>query len=185
MNDLRRRLLQRQQFVGAQVAFVVARRRAREDRLVHVAHDPSGQRRAASGLGAGTRRAAGCGRLARQPVRSSRFSRIRLPPCASAICRLSTRPMPEPPGLVVKNGTNRLPVFDSPGPFVLDPQLHRRRRRARQPLPADADAAAGLAHRVDGVANQVDQQLLELIAVALDGDARSPARPGCGAPSRA
>ena len=24
--------------------------------------------------------------------------------------------MPEPPGFVVKNGTNRLPVFDRPGP---------------------------------------------------------------------
>ena len=38
------------------------------------------------------------------------------PPWASAICRASTRPMPEPSGLVVKNGTNRLPVFDRPGP---------------------------------------------------------------------
>ena len=50
------------------------------------------------------------------PRRSLRFSSCRLPPCASAICRLRTSPMPEPPGLVVKNGTNRLPVFPSPGP---------------------------------------------------------------------
>ena len=81
--------------------------------------------------------------------------------------------MPEPPGLVVKNGTNRLPVFERPGPFVLDPQLHGRRRRARQPLPADPHAAAGLPHRIDGVAEQVDQQLLELIAVALDRQPRA------------
>ena len=58
----------------------------------------------------------GSRRLARQPVRSSRFSRISEPPCPSAIWRQSTRPIPEPPGFVVKNGTNRLPVFDSPGP---------------------------------------------------------------------
>ena len=103
-----------------------------------------------------------------------RFSSCRLPPCASAICRLSTRPIPEPPGLVVKNGTKRLPVFDEPGTLVLDPQLDGRRRRAGSPLPADAHAAAGLADGIDGVANQVDEQLLELIGVALDRQ-RGPA----------
>src|SRR6185436_4804647 len=55
-------------------------------------------------------------RYARQPRRSVRFSSVRLPPCASAIWRLRTSPMPEPPGLVVKNGTKRLPVLDNPGP---------------------------------------------------------------------
>ena len=53
---------------------------------------------------------------ARQPRASSRFSRVSAPPCASAIWRQSTSPIPEPPGLVVKNGTNRLAVFDRPGP---------------------------------------------------------------------
>ena len=80
--------------------------------------------------------------------------------------------MPEPPGLVVKNGTNRLPVFDSPGPSS-STHSSIAAATARQPLPADADAAAGLAHRVDGVAQQVDQQLLELIAVALDREPRA------------
>ncbi len=93
--------------------------------------------------------------------------------------------MPEPPGLVVKNGTNRLPVFDRPGPSSSthssivggdDPG-----RRCQPTL----HAAAGLADRVDGIPNQVDQQLLELIAVPLDRQPRARATPGCGAPSRA
>ena len=50
------------------------------------------------------------------PRPSGLFSSVSDPPCASAICRHSTRPMPEPPGLVVKNGTNRFDVFDRPGP---------------------------------------------------------------------
>src|SRR2546427_8901894 len=44
-----------------------------------------------------------------------RFVSVSVPPCASAIWRDSTRPIPEPVGLVVKNGTNRLPVSASPG----------------------------------------------------------------------
>src|SRR6185437_12084729 len=38
----------------------------------------------------------------------------RLPPCASAIWRLRTSPIPEPPGLVVKKGTKRLAVSGRP-----------------------------------------------------------------------
>src|SRR6476660_8192065 len=54
--------------------------------------------------------------FASQPEPMRRFSSVNAPPCASAICRLSTRPIPDPPGLVVKNGTNRLPVLERPGP---------------------------------------------------------------------
>src|SRR3954462_3447333 len=53
------------------------------------------------------------------------------------------------------------------GPFVFDPELHRRRVRTGQPLPSDRDAAAGFPHGVDRVSNQVDEQLLELIAITL------------------
>ena len=92
-----------------------------------------------------------------------RFSSVSVPPWPSAICRLSTRPMPEPPGLVVKNGTNRLPVFCSPGPSSS--------MRTSSPVvlqrPAQRDAAAGLERRVHGVAHDVDQQLFELIGVGL------------------
>ena len=130
-------------------------------------------RRDASGSGRNCIAAMGMRRLARQPVRSSRFSSIRLPPCASAICRLSTSPIPEPPGLVVKNGTNRLPVFDSPGPsssthssIVGGDDPGSRCQPTRTPPPVSRD-------RIDGVAQQVDQELLELIAVALDRQPRA------------
>ena len=54
--------------------------------------------------------------LASHPFVPTRFSSETLPPCASAIWRLSARPMPDPPGLVVKNGTKRLAGFAIPGP---------------------------------------------------------------------
>src|SRR5579859_1493226 len=54
--------------------------------------------------------------FASHPRLSRRFCSVSVPPCASAIWRLSTRPMPDPPGLVVKKGTNRLAVFEIPGP---------------------------------------------------------------------
>src|SRR5665213_2494065 len=41
---------------------------------------------------------------------------VRPPPCASAICRLRTNPIPDPPGLVVKNGTKRFVVSGRPYP---------------------------------------------------------------------
>src|SRR5262249_35468411 len=55
-------------------------------------------------------------RRASHPGAFLRLTSVSEPPCASAICRLSTRPMPEPPGFVVKNGTNRLVVLARPGP---------------------------------------------------------------------
>src|SRR5688500_7633848 len=41
---------------------------------------------------------------ASHPRAPLRFARLNEPPCASAICRLRARPIPEPPGFVVKNG---------------------------------------------------------------------------------
>src|SRR5688572_9956795 len=55
-------------------------------------------------------------RRASAPVLSLRDCRARVPRWASAIWRLSTRPMPEPPGLVVKKGTKRFLVSATPGP---------------------------------------------------------------------
>ncbi len=91
------------------------------------------------------------------------------PPCASAIWRLSTRPMPEPLALVVKNGTNRLPGSGRPGPFV----LHDHLEHAGHGPPADLHPAAGLERGVHGVAHQVDQQLVELVAVGGHRDRRA------------
>src|SRR5438093_12362308 len=45
-----------------------------------------------------------------------RFAKINEPPCASAICRLKANPIPDPPGFVVKKGTNRFVGFMIPGP---------------------------------------------------------------------
>ena len=50
------------------------------------------------------------------PVPSGRFITTNEPPCASAIWRLSGRPIPEPSGLVVKKGTKRFAGFMIPGP---------------------------------------------------------------------
>src|SRR6266508_6108009 len=123
MHHFVRRPLQRQQFIGPQIPLVVGSGRTRENRLTpflahlsRTSHFTGRSYCVRSSTRVGATAWRGSRRLARQPVRSSRFSSIRLPPWASAICRLRTRPIPDPPGLVVKNGTNRLPVFDNPGP---------------------------------------------------------------------
>ena len=67
------------------------------------------------------------------------------------------------------------------GAFVVDRELERRRHRARHPRPADADAARRLGRRVDRVLEQVDQQLLDLVGVGLDGQV-GPALDGDRAP---
>ena len=69
--------------------------------------------------------------------------------------------MPEPLGLVVKNGTNRFDVSGQALALVVDVDLEP----VAGSLPADRDAAAGLERRVDGVADDVDEQLLDLIGV--------------------
>jgi hypothetical protein len=50
------------------------------------------------------------------PRPASRFVSTSDPPCASAIWRLNGRPIPEPSGFVVKNGTKRFAGFMMPGP---------------------------------------------------------------------
>ena len=81
--------------------------------------------------------------------------------------------MPEPLGLVVKNGTNRLCVSARPGPVVRDLHLDL----AALLAPADLDPAPGLLRRVDRVAHQVDQQLLQLIGITADGQGRAGLQP--------
>ena len=73
--------------------------------------------------------------------------------------------MPEPPGLVVKNGTNRFAVFDSPGPSSRDPDFQLGRGYA----PADCTPPPVSQRRIRRVAEQIDQHLVELIGVALYG----------------
>src|SRR5947208_677695 len=55
-------------------------------------------------------------KTASAPLPPRRFVRLSEPPCASEIWRLSASPMPDPPGLVVKKGTNRFVGFMIPGP---------------------------------------------------------------------
>ena len=104
-----------------------------------------------------------------QPGPSARFSSVSAPPWPSAICRLSTKPMPEPPGLVVKNGTNRLAVLGQARAFVRHPDL----QHGAVAPPADrAPGRSGGQRGVGGVAQQVDEHLLELIGVAVHGHLR-------------
>src|SRR5213080_4160315 len=49
--------------------------------------------------------------VALAPRAPCRGSRVSVPPWASAIWRLNTRPIPEPVGLVVKKGTKRFAVL--------------------------------------------------------------------------
>ena len=76
------------------------------------------------------------------------------------------------PGFVVKNGTNRFAGVRQPGPFVVDPELERRgpsRAASRRATPPPVSSAASTALRT-----QVDQQLLELIAVGAGSSRRGP-----------
>ncbi len=115
--------------------------------------------------------------VATHPRRSLRFSSESDPPCASAICRQSTSPMPDPCGLVVKNGTNRFALLARSRPFV----LHHERERPVLARPPNAHAAVRLERRVDGVAHEVDQQLIELVAVGVHRRPRTRRRrrPAC------
>ena len=79
--------------------------------------------------------------------------------------------MPDPCGFVVKNGTNRFALLAMPGPSSSTMSA----TRAILPLPTNAHAAARLERRVDRVAHQVDQQLIELIAVGAHASSPDPA----------
>ena len=52
------------------------------------------------------------------PFSSSEITEI-LPPCRFMICRQTLRPIPEPPCLVVKNGTNTLSIASGTMPYPL------------------------------------------------------------------
>src|SRR5258706_11494137 len=67
-----------------------------------------------------------------------------------------------------EEGHEQVSGVRQPGPFILDPQFHRGWNRPCQPLPSDCHAAAGFTHGVDGIPNEVDEQLFELIAGPLD-----------------
>ena len=86
-----------------------------------------------------------------QPGASPRFSSVRAPAWPSAICRLSTSPMPDPPGLVVKKGTNRLAVPERPGPSSVT-QISTMAPSRRQPAPTTppvaSDASAAFRNRL-------------------------------------
>ena len=94
-----------------------------------------------------------------------RFSSDTCQPCASAICRHSASPMPVPPGLVVKNGTNTSAPAVTPRPPIQDADFHVARVLD---VPLHLRKPAGFLRRIEGVANQVDEQLLELIGIGAD-----------------
>jgi len=105
-------------------------------------------------------------------MQAGRFGAIFQGECAgvpSAIWRLKTRPMPEPPGLVVKNGTKRLAVPARPGPSSVT-QISTIAPSRRQPAATDPPVMSEASGRV---AQEVDQGLLDLVRVALYGDGRA------------
>src|SRR5262245_7966780 len=84
---------------------------------------------------------------ASQPRPLARFSIVSIPPWPSAICRLSARPMPDPPGLVVKNGTKRFEVLGNPGPSSSTETSRKElltRQVSRAPPPVSIDASTAL-----------------------------------------
>ena len=92
-----------------------------------------------------------------------------LPPCARTMERLIDRPRPVPPGLVVKNGLNSSAIVAGidAGAAVRDHELD-------VALAVDERAQHDLAarfrhfeHRVDAVADQVENDLLDLHRVGL------------------
>ena len=76
--------------------------------------------------------------------------------------------MPEPPGLVVKNGMNRFSVEPMPGPSSSTSMCAASRPR-RQPY---AHAAVHGQGRVGGILDQVDQRLLDLVGIGGQGQRR-------------
>ena len=79
--------------------------------------------------------------------------------------------MPEPPGLVVKKGTNKIGRVHDSLPFILHVNLHALGHFA----PADDDTAAGFTRSIDRIVQNVDQQLLELRGISPHRDIVAPA----------
>ena len=78
--------------------------------------------------------------------------------------------MPVPSGFVVKNGTNRLAVSDSPGALVVHAQLECVPSTIRQSIHT---RPFGLERGVGGIAHEVDEQLIQLVAVGLQRHRRA------------
>ena len=95
---------------------------------------------------------------------SSRFRSVSVPPWASATWRASTSPIPLPPGLVVKKGTNRLSGFATPGAVV----LHLEDHAVVAPDGAQLDGRRTRGRRLDRVADEIDERLLDLVGVAAE-----------------
>src|SRR3954468_16933235 len=93
---------------------------------------------------------------------------------AMCLCDLTAQdqPDPRPARLGGEKRNKQVPGVRETGPLVLDPQLHGRRVRPGQPLPANRYTAAGFADSIDSVSDQIDEQLLELIPISLNGQAR-------------
>ncbi len=103
---------------------------------------------------------------ASQPGPSAGFCRVRVPPWASAIWRLSTNPIPEPAGFGGEKRHEQIRGIGKPGAFIAHPNDEVRVLE----VPAHAYPAAGFERGVGCIAHEVDQQLLDLIRIGLDGD---------------
>ena len=94
---------------------------------------------------------------------------LSVPPCASAICRERARPIPEPPGLVVKNGTNKFVGFMIPVAFIAHKNFHA----LACFLPADGYCAARWQRRFGGVVQQINQHLFHLRCIGTNRNRRT------------
>ena len=98
-----------------------------------------------------------------------------VPPCASTIDRASERPRPNPSGLVVVNGAAARSATPGSKPGPLSRTSMATASPSREPRHHDAAIVPpGIAERLGGVAQQIDQHLLDLHGV--DADRRQIAR---------
>ena len=81
--------------------------------------------------------------------------------------------MPEPPGFVVKNGTNKFVDIHDTGSFIVDIDLDT----VADLTPADRHTTVRLKRGIDGIMNKVDQDLLKLGRVSHDAYFRSRHQP--------
>ena len=69
----------------------------------------------------------------------------------------------------MKNGTNRLLVFGKPGPS----SSTRTSRNAAVRDPTDPDATPGFQSCIDGIVQEIDEKLFQLVAVGLNHQRRA------------
>ena len=119
--------------------------------------------------------------LARQAQREARAAlavvEVSVPPLASARLRETARPRPMPRALVVNSGSKILAaqIRRDAGPVVLDVEPHVPVGDAA----ADADGAAAALERLDGVDQQVEEDLADLDRVDADPRQARRARRRC------